>query len=50
MLRPKSARLSFLYDRLRIAIAEAGAAVQEGAIVLAEDARIRDRRRAADRD
>ena len=44
LLRLKRARGSYLWDRLRVAIAEAGNAMDEGAIVLVEDARIRIRR------
>jgi predicted nuclease of predicted toxin-antitoxin system len=44
LLRLKRAGRSYLEDRLRIAISEAGNALEEGAIVLVEDARIRVRR------
>lgn len=44
LLRLKRTRRSYLWDRLRIAIAEAGEALAAGAIVLVEDARIRVRR------
>src|SRR2546421_173300 len=44
LLRLKLARQSHLWDRLRVAIAEAGDALDGGAIVLIEDARIRVRR------
>lgn len=44
LLRLKLARQSYLWDRLQIAIAEAGGAMEEGAVVLVEDARIRVRR------
>jgi predicted nuclease of predicted toxin-antitoxin system len=44
LFRLKLARPSHLWDRLRVAIAEAGDALKTGAIVLVEDARIRVRR------
>jgi predicted nuclease of predicted toxin-antitoxin system len=44
LLRLKRAGRSYLEDRLRITIAEAGDALEEGAIVLVEDTRIRVRR------
>jgi predicted nuclease of predicted toxin-antitoxin system len=44
LLRLKLARHSYLWDRLRVAIAAAGDALEAGAIVLVEDARIRVRR------
>ena len=44
LLRLKRAGRSYLEDRLKIAIAEAGNALEEGAVVLVEDARIRVRR------
>lgn len=44
LLRLKRASRSYFSDRLAVAIAEAEDALQEGAIVLVEDARIRVRR------
>jgi len=44
LLRLRRARQSYLWDRLRVAIAETGDALEAGAIVLVEDARIRVRR------
>ena len=44
LLRLKLARQSYVWGRLRVAIAEAGAAMEAGAVVLVEDARIRIRR------
>jgi predicted nuclease of predicted toxin-antitoxin system len=44
LLRLKSARQASVWDRIRVAIAEAGNALGAGAIVLVEDARIRIRR------
>lgn len=44
LLRLKRAGRSYLWDRLSIAIAEASEALEQGAIVLVEDARIRVRR------
>jgi predicted nuclease of predicted toxin-antitoxin system len=44
LLRLRKARQSYLWDRLRVAIAETGDALEAGAIVLVEDARIRVRR------
>ena len=44
LLRSKRARQPYLWERLRVAIAAAGDALQAGAIVLVEDARIRVRR------
>jgi predicted nuclease of predicted toxin-antitoxin system len=44
LLRLRRARQSYLWDRLRVGIAEAGDALEAGAIVLVEDARIRIRR------
>jgi len=44
LLRLRLARQNHLRARLRAAIAEAGAALQAGAIVLVEDARMRIRR------
>jgi|HubBroStandDraft_6_1064221.scaffolds.fasta_scaffold38952_3 predicted nuclease of predicted toxin-antitoxin system len=44
LLRLRSARQSSLWDRLRVAIAEAGEAMEAGALVVVEDARIRIRR------
>jgi predicted nuclease of predicted toxin-antitoxin system len=44
LLRLRLARQNHLRGRLRAAIAEAGAALESGAIVLVEDARIRIRR------
>ena len=43
LLRLRSARQSALRDRVRVAIARAAEALQSGAIVLVEDARIRIR-------
>ena len=43
LLRLRLARQSDIRERLRVAIAEAGEALQAGAIVLVEDARIRIR-------
>jgi predicted nuclease of predicted toxin-antitoxin system len=43
LLRLRSARQSALRDRVRVAIARAAKALQSGAIVLVEDARIRIR-------
>jgi predicted nuclease of predicted toxin-antitoxin system len=45
LLRLKLARQSHLWNRLSIAITEAGDALEAGAIVLVEDARMRVRRR-----
>ncbi len=44
LLRLRLARQSSLWDRLRVAIAEAGDAMETGAFVVVEDARIRIRR------
>jgi len=44
VLRLRRAQRQHLWDRLRIAIAEAGGALAEGAVVLVEDTRIRVRR------
>jgi predicted nuclease of predicted toxin-antitoxin system len=44
LLRLRSARQAHIRQRLRIAIVEAGNAMEEGAVVLVEDARIRVRR------
>jgi len=44
LFRLRRAGRSYLWDRLVIAIAEAGRALEEGAIVLVEDSRIRVRR------
>jgi predicted nuclease of predicted toxin-antitoxin system len=44
LLRLKLTRPSYLRDRLRIAIAQSGAALSAGAIVVVEDTRIRVRR------
>jgi predicted nuclease of predicted toxin-antitoxin system len=44
LLRLRSVRSSHLWDRLQFAIAEAGDALEAGAIVLVEDARLRVRR------
>ena len=44
LLRLRRARQSYLWERLRITIAEAGGALETGAVVLVEDARIRVRR------
>lgn len=48
LLRLKRAGQTYLWDRLRTAIAVAGQAMDDGAIVLVEDARIRVRRRQLD--
>ena len=47
LLRLRSARQAHLRERLRVAIAEAGEAMQAGAIILVEDTRIRIRNRPA---
>jgi predicted nuclease of predicted toxin-antitoxin system len=44
LLRLRSARQNRLHERLRVTIAEAAEALQAGAIVVVEDARIRIRR------
>jgi predicted nuclease of predicted toxin-antitoxin system len=44
LLRLRLAQRQHLWDRLRVAIAETGEALTEGAVVLVEDARIRVRR------
>jgi predicted nuclease of predicted toxin-antitoxin system len=44
LLRLKLARQSHLWDRLLVAITEASNALEAGAVVLVEDARIRIRR------
>jgi predicted nuclease of predicted toxin-antitoxin system len=44
LLRLRLVRRSHLWDRLKLAIAAAGEAMEAGAIVLVEDARIRIRR------
>src|SRR5262249_55242299 len=44
LLRLRRAHQSYLRQRLRVAIAEAGDALEAGAIVLVEDGRIRIRR------
>lgn len=44
LLRLRLARPAYLWDRLRIAIAETSEALRAGAIVLVEDSRIRIRR------
>lgn len=44
LLRLRSARQAHIRQRVQIAIAQAGNAMEEGAIVLVEDARIRVRR------
>ena len=44
LLRLRLARQSSLWDRLRVAIAEAADAMEAGALVVVEDARIRIRR------
>ncbi|HEX3883125.1 MAG TPA: DUF5615 family PIN-like protein [Stellaceae bacterium] len=44
LLRLRRAHRPHLWNRLRIAIAEAGEALTEGAVVLVEDTRIRVRR------
>jgi predicted nuclease of predicted toxin-antitoxin system len=44
LLRLKLARQAYLWDRIQVAIAAAGDAMDAGAIVLVEDARIRIRR------
>ncbi len=46
LLRLRLARQPFLRERLRVAISEAAEALQAGAIVLVEDARIRIRQMA----
>jgi predicted nuclease of predicted toxin-antitoxin system len=48
LLRLRRARPSYLWDRLRVAIAETSDALEAGAIVLVEDARIRIRRMGAE--
>lgn len=50
LLRLKRAGQTYLWDRLRTAIAVAGPALDDGAIVLVEDARIRVRRRRPDNE
>ena len=44
LLRLRSARQAHIRQRLQVAIAQAGEAMEEGAVVLVEDARIRVRR------
>jgi predicted nuclease of predicted toxin-antitoxin system len=44
LLRLRSARQAHIRQRLQVAIVQAGEAMEEGAIVLVEDARIRIRR------
>jgi predicted nuclease of predicted toxin-antitoxin system len=44
LLRLRSARQAHVRQRLQVAIAQAGEAMEEGAVVLVEDARIRVRR------
>ena len=44
LLRLKRTRQSYLWERLRVAITDAGDTLEAGAIVLVEDARIRIRR------
>ena len=44
LLRLRLARQSHLWDRLKLAVAAAGEAMEAGAIVLVEDTRIRIRR------
>ena len=44
LLRLRSARQAHMRQRLQVAIAQAGDAMEQGAIVLVEDARIRIRR------
>lgn len=44
LLRLRLARRTYLMERLRIALAEAGDALQAGAFVIVEDARIRIRK------
>jgi predicted nuclease of predicted toxin-antitoxin system len=50
LLRLRRAHRSYLWDRLRVAIAEAGDALEAGAILLVEDARIRIRRMRNERE
>ena len=44
LLRLRSARQTHVRQRLQVAIAQAGIAMEEGAVILVEDARIRVRR------